>query len=362
MSRGEIEHIARGLIVHGRGEQARVLLCQHAKKLYYYLPGGHIEAGETAAQALAREMMEEAGVRVYVGNLVHVHEHRFVQKDKVRQEINLTHEACVGELSTARKDDASLPVVQSKEEGIAFAWLSIEELLRADLRPAALRSWVCEALAEASASDGGARKRVPHVQHHTHDSVQPKPAVFLDRDGTIIREVHYIARPEQVEVLDGAAEAIASLRAAGYACVMVSNQSGVGRGMVSQRDMWRVQAEVSRQLAARGIQLDGVDFCPVAPPADTDSAADRRSRIDHPDRKPAPGMLLRLAKEMNLDISRSCMVGDMLSDVLAGKNAGCKWTIHVQTGHGAKELQASAEATYAAKNLAEAARWVLSQA
>jgi D-glycero-D-manno-heptose 1,7-bisphosphate phosphatase len=348
-----IEHIARGLIISQAIGTARVLLCQHAKKLYYYLPGGHIEPGETAAIALAREMMEEAGEGVCVHELVHVHEHAFVQKDKVRQEINLTHRASLA------AEGATLRTVQSKEDGIAFAWLTIEELLRADLRPAALRPWICEQMALQTASQ---MHLTLAVTHHSHNTLRTRPAVFLDRDGTIIREVHYIAHPQQVELLPGAASAIASLRDAGFACIMVSNQSGVGRGMVSQTAMWQVQAEVSRQLQASGTQLDGVDFCPIAPAAETDSAADRRSRIDHPDRKPAPGMLLRAAKEHNLDLSRSWMIGDMLSDVLAGKNAGCRGTIHVQTGHGSKELQASKEATYAARDLAEAARWVLSQA
>jgi D-glycero-D-manno-heptose 1,7-bisphosphate phosphatase len=190
------------------------------------------------------------------------------------------------------------------------------------------------------------------------------PAVFLDRDGTIIREVHYIARPEQVELVPGAAEAIATLRAAGFRCIVVSNQSGVGRGMLSEADMHRVQREVERQLAAAdvggaGAALEAAYFCTVAPPKDADDAPDRRTRVDHADRKPGPGMLLRAAREHGLDLARSWMVGDMLSDILAGKNAGVRGTIHVRTGHGASQPEASKSADFVADNLLDAARIIV---
>lgn len=189
-----------------------------------------------------------------------------------------------------------------------------------------------------------------------------RPAVFLDRDGTIIREVHYIARAEDVELLSGAAEAIRLLREAGYACVIVSNQSGVGRGLVREEAMWQVQREVERQLGLAGAALDGAYFCTVAPPKDADTAADRRSRIDHPDRKPAPGMLLRAARELGLDITRSWMVGDMESDVLAGRNAGVFRVIHVRTGHGASQPAASAQADFSVADLRDATGVILQHA
>lgn len=189
-----------------------------------------------------------------------------------------------------------------------------------------------------------------------------RPAAFLDRDGTIISEVHYIARPEHVELLPGAAEAIAMLTRAGFACVVVSNQSGVGRGKLTEADMHRVQAEVERQLAGAGAKLLAAYFCTVPPSADADTAPDRRSRVEHPDRKPGPGMLLRAAKEHGLDISRSVMVGDMLSDVLAGKNAGVMASVHVKTGHGMTQPEAMSVADFAATDLLEAAEWVVGRA
>jgi D-glycero-D-manno-heptose 1,7-bisphosphate phosphatase len=189
-----------------------------------------------------------------------------------------------------------------------------------------------------------------------------RPAIFLDRDGTIIREVHYIARAEQVALLDTAARGIRLLRDAGFACVVVSNQSGVGRGMVSEEAMHAVQREVERQLHAAGTELDGAYFCTVAPPKDTDASADRRTRIDHPDRKPGPGMLLRAARELDLDLTRSWMVGDMESDVLAGRNAGVFRVIHVRTGHGASQPRASELADFTAADLGAGAEIVLQHA
>ena len=144
-----------------------------------------------------------------------------------------------------------------------------------------------------------------------------RPAVFLDRDGTIIASVHYLADPELVRLIDGAARAIRALRSAGYAIVVVSNQSAVGRGMLSVERLFEVHDAMCRQLAEAGASLDGFYFCPAVP------ASDDRTAVDHPDRKPAPGMLLRAAIDLDLDLSRSWMIGDMVSDVLAGRNAGC---------------------------------------
>ncbi len=155
---------------------------------------------------------------------------------------------------------------------------------------------------------------------------KPRPAVFLDRDGTIIEEVGYPSRAEQVRLLPGAAAAIARLRQAGFVCVVVTNQSGVGRGILTLEQMHAVNAEMVRQLREAGAELDGLYYCTEAP-----QCADQTT-IEHPDRKPGPGMLLRAAREMNLDLAASWAVGDKVSDILAGKNAGCGGGILVRTG------------------------------
>jgi len=155
-----------------------------------------------------------------------------------------------------------------------------------------------------------------------------RPAVFLDRDGTVIAHVHYLSDPADVRLLPGAAEALAKLRAAGFACVLVTNQSGIGRGMYTEERLRQVHAEMTRQLAIFGVSLDGIYFCPEAPVGEGDDP----TVIDHPDRKPGPGMLMRAARELGLDLSASWMIGDMISDVLAGINAGCLGSILVRTG------------------------------
>lgn len=114
-----------------------------------------------------------------------------------------------------------------------------------------------------------------------------RPAVFLDRDGTIIEHVDHLTDPGDVRLIPGAAKAIRLLRSAGYVCVVVTNQSVIGRGMLSVEGLGRVHAEMRRQLAQHGAELDGVYYCPAAPTT-TD-----RTIVEHSDRKPGSGMLLR---------------------------------------------------------------------
>ena len=153
-----------------------------------------------------------------------------------------------------------------------------------------------------------------------------RPAVFLDRDGTIIHEVSYLSRPDQVRLIDGAAEAIAQLQSSGFACVVVTNQSAVGRGFISEGDLDRIHAEMNAQLARHGVRLDGIYHCSTVP-----HSADR-TVVECVNRKPGPGMLWRAAIELGLDLSESWMVGDMISDVLAGLNAQCRGSVLVKSG------------------------------
>jgi D-glycero-D-manno-heptose 1,7-bisphosphate phosphatase len=179
-------------------------------------------------------------------------------------------------------------------------------------------------------------------------------AVFLDRDGTIIEECCYPAHPSQVRLLAGVAAAVGRLRRAGFACVVVTNQSGVGRGILTEAQMHAVNDEMHRQLRVGGTQLDGLYFCTVAP-AGTDKTA-----IEHPDRKPGPGMLLQAAKELDLHLAASWMVGDSISDILAGRNAGCRGQILVRTGHDlAEALAFLGKDAVVVNNLEEAADFIL---
>ncbi len=179
-------------------------------------------------------------------------------------------------------------------------------------------------------------------------------AVFLDRDGTIIEQVHHLRDPAEVRLLSGAGEALRALRKNGYAVVVVTNQSVVGRGLLSEDGLAAVHAEMCRQLADHGVRLDGYYYCPIAP------TGDDRLEIEHPDRKPAPGMLWRAARELDLALGASWMVGDALTDVLAGRNAGCAATILVRSGYGATQSVEHPAIDYVVDDLTAAAELILS--
>lgn len=153
-----------------------------------------------------------------------------------------------------------------------------------------------------------------------------RPAVFLDRDGTLNVDRLYLTKPTDMLLLPGVGAALRQLHAAGFACVVVTNQSAVGRGMMTDADLQRVHDEMNRQLAEVGVILDGIYACTVAPTSDDQLA------IEHPERKPAPGLLLRAAADLHLDIEKSWMIGDSLRDILAGQNAGCRACVMVRTG------------------------------
>jgi D,D-heptose 1,7-bisphosphate phosphatase len=186
-----------------------------------------------------------------------------------------------------------------------------------------------------------------------------RPAVFLDRDGTVIEHVHYLDDPERVRLLPGAAEAIKRMRRAGFACVLVTNQSAIGRGMLTEARLHEINAEMSRQLAERGTCVDGIYFCPDVP------AGEDRTAVESQRRKPGPGMLLEAAAEMGLDVSASWMVGDMISDVLAGLNAGCR-SILLTSGpdtSAAEEPRSAPDGRYlTASDLAAATAMILNPA
>jgi D-glycero-D-manno-heptose 1,7-bisphosphate phosphatase len=136
-------------------------------------------------------------------------------------------------------------------------------------------------------------------------------AVFLDRDGTIIHDRAYPRDPSQVELLPGAANGLKLLRELGLPLIVVSNQSGLARGLVTPAEAEAVHRRFLECLAAREITLEGVYYCPHGP---DDGCACR---------KPAPGLLVRATVELNIDLGRSFMIGDKSSDVEAGIRAGC---------------------------------------
>lgn len=150
------------------------------------------------------------------------------------------------------------------------------------------------------------------------------PAVFLDRDGVIIENAHYLARLEDIRFIPGAAAAIRRLNEAGVPVVVVSNQSGVARGYFPESFVRETHAHLDQLLAKEGAHIDRWCFCPHHPGFGADCEC----------RKPKPGMLQTAARELNLDLECSWLIGDNLTDCEAGAAAGCQ-TILVRTGHGA---------------------------
>jgi D-glycero-D-manno-heptose 1,7-bisphosphate phosphatase len=165
----------------------------------------------------------------------------------------------------------------------------------------------------------------------------PREAVFLDRDGTLIEEVHYLASTEQVRLIPGAADAVRGLNAAGVLVVVVTNQAGVARGYFPEGRVADVHARLSALLAEHGAHIDAYFYCPHHPTEGVGAY-----RVACACRKPKPGLLLAAARELDIDLARSWMIGDKLCDAQAGVAAGCR-SLLVRTGHG-RALSADADA------------------
>lgn len=179
------------------------------------------------------------------------------------------------------------------------------------------------------------------------------PAVFLDRDGTLNEEVDYLCDPAQLVMIPGAAAAVARLNAAGIPVVVVTNQSGIGRGRYGWKDFAAVMSRMGDLLALEQARIDAVYAAPHHEMGQGDYGV-----ADHPDRKPNPGMLRRAAEELGLDLGRSWMVGDKAVDLEAGRRAGCRVAL-VRTGYGAQVDGAAADLVATA--LPEAVEGILAQ-
>jgi histidinol-phosphate phosphatase family protein len=153
------------------------------------------------------------------------------------------------------------------------------------------------------------------------------PAVFLDKDGTLLVDVPYNVEPDRMRLMPTAAEALLGLEDAGYTLIVVSNQSGVARGLFPVEALEPVRARLEELFHHAGARLAGFYFCPHLP-----GGKDPRYGVACDCRKPAAGLLLRAAAELDLDLAASWMLGDILDDVEAGNRAGCR-SILVGTGH-----------------------------
>jgi len=184
----------------------------------------------------------------------------------------------------------------------------------------------------------------------------PNRAVFLDRDHTIIEDPGYISDPAGVKLLPGADLAIKALRQAGYLAVVVTNQSAVARGLVTEETLEKIHGEMRRQLAAGGAHLDALYYCPFHPEGTVEPYAK-----DSDLRKPQPGMLLKAASDLDIDLAASWIVGDSPRDVEAGQRAGCR-TIRVRVPEpplGAEPEDENVQPDFTVRNLLEAAKLIL---
>jgi D-glycero-D-manno-heptose 1,7-bisphosphate phosphatase len=172
-------------------------------------------------------------------------------------------------------------------------------------------------------------------------------AVFLDRDGTIIEDKDYLHLPEEVVIYPGVGVALKRLQDAGFKLIMVTNQSGVGRGYFPIEDVHRVHEHLSRELAKDGVRFEKIYIAPEAPDAPSRG------------RKPSPQFLFDARDEFGLDLAQCHMIGDKLIDLECGWNAGVKQSLLVRTGYGAKvEQQGGLKNAVVVDGLPQAAEWI----
>ena len=186
------------------------------------------------------------------------------------------------------------------------------------------------------------------------DQRNPLPAVFLDRDGVINEEVHYLSDVADLKLIKGTAQAIKRLNDSGVPVIVVTNQSGVARGYITEDQLFEIHKALVSMLSDHKASVQGIYYSPYHPSGQGDYR--RQSTC----RKPEPGMLLAASDEFAINLSESVLIGDRINDVRAGHAAGTK-AIMVRTGHGAKEaiLPEAQEADLIADDLAAAVDHIL---
>jgi D-glycero-D-manno-heptose 1,7-bisphosphate phosphatase len=181
-------------------------------------------------------------------------------------------------------------------------------------------------------------------------SIMTNAAVFIDRDGTINEEKDYLYRIEDWEWIAGSIEAIKSFNDAGLLVIVVTNQAGVARGKYNEHDIDKLHAYVNDELSRFGARIDAYYYCPHHP----DFGATRQCSC----RKPLPGLILQAQQDFDIDLGRSYMVGDKISDIQAGEAAGVK-LVMVLTGYGIQEYRQCSSKVPCVKNLFAASEHIL---
>lgn len=181
-------------------------------------------------------------------------------------------------------------------------------------------------------------------------------AIFLDKDGTVIKDVPYNVDPDKITLLPGTAAGLQQLQLAGYLLIMVTNQAGVARGYFTEAELPAVKNKLQELLKPLSILLDGFYYCPNHPEG---TVAPYNISCDN--RKPLPGMLLQAAQDHQIDLNASWMIGDILHDVEAGNRAGCR-SILINNGGETQWLKDNEyrEPEYICADLVEATQYILS--
>jgi D-glycero-D-manno-heptose 1,7-bisphosphate phosphatase len=183
-----------------------------------------------------------------------------------------------------------------------------------------------------------------------------QPAVFLDRDGTLIEERGFIDRLDMVSIYPWTGDALRLLKRAGYAAVVVTNQSAIARGMIEETFLHQVHRAIDAHISAAGGVIDRYYYCPHLP-----NASVEKYRQTCRCRKPGPGLIEQACRELDLDPARSVTIGDRWRDIAAGAAAGTR-TVLVRSGHGAHDVNVPSDGVRAdaiLNNLMEAVGWIL---
>lgn len=182
-------------------------------------------------------------------------------------------------------------------------------------------------------------------------------AVFLDRDGTIVNDIGYMNSPEQLQFIPGSIPAIKKLNEAGYKVVVITNQSGVARGMITEDMLQTIDKTMHKKILNGGAHLDAIYYCPHHPEHGTYPYKQVCEC-----RKPHPGLIKKAERDLGLDLKSSYMIGDKATDIEAGKSAGTS-TIMVMSGRGQQEKpKLKEQPDHIAADLSRAANWILEQA
>lgn len=238
---------------------------------------------------------------------IHKEEHRDIYKNRVNAGIHIISPQVLSGLSEARKTDLDRDILKPLvSSGKLFAYDSPEYVK--DMGTPERYHLICEDY------------RTGKI--HAKNLLNKQKAVFLDRDGTINQYRGFVTRHEQLELIEGAAEAIRKINSSGYLSIVVSNQPVIARGDCTEEELCNIHNKMETELGKQGAYIDALYYCPHHP--------DKGFEGEHIEykivcdcRKPKPGMLLQAAEEYNIDLSQSYMVGDSYRDVEAGLAAGC---------------------------------------